>query len=1395
MENFSVRKPLTIFVAVLAVLILGVVAFTKMTPDLLPNMDFPYVVIVTSCPGASPETVEAEVTKPLEQATSTLEHIKTVSSTSAENYSVLMLEFEDDVNMDTIGTDIQQQLTRLAGTWDSSVGSPYMLKINPSLLPVEVAAVSMEGMDTIELSDFVDDTLMTRLEGIDGVARVSTIGSVSRQIHVVIDDAMIADVNRRLQDTVSRQIGDAREELEQTKQELTEAQEALQEARSQLDSGSTALVDQTASAEAYINEQQVALLEGRMEIRTQLLSLAQSRSQLETTLGILRPVAERLSSLATRQQTAEQQRDALREAGDRLLAADEELLAAMAEELPVPEPTEAPAETAAPDTGTETDTETDTDTDTAVDANTDTAIDTDTETVSETDPPAEPEPAPAEGPDTEAADEALEHTERYIAALAEVTAAEEALEALGSSRWTWLADIASAEAELALVSTELAAVDALLGTMDLTRDGVSETIAQMEDGIDQIDAGTALLEDTLSQLDSGAIQLSEALGTLSTAKSEGLLQLAEAASQISMNAGTVDSALAQVDTGLETLDETEQDALASAEISDSISISAITSLLAAQSFSMPAGTADQDGITYMVSVGDMITDPEELKSLLLFDTGEDGIGPVYLSDVAAVFVTDDADSTYARLDGETGLILTFEKQSNAATVEVTDNISDRFRSLEAEHAGLRFVSLMDQGTYIRIIIRTILQSLLFGAVFAVIVLFVFLRDIRPTVITLAAIPISVVFAFVLMYFSGITLNMISLSGLAVSVGMLVDNSIVVIENIYRMRARGAAPAQAAAAGTRQVSGAIVASTLTTICVFLPIVFVDGLTRELFTDLALTMSFSLSASLVIALTLVPAMARGMLKGQPRFADYGTEGRLRRGYRGLLSWSLRHKWIVLPLAAVLLAGSTAAALSRGFSYMPETDMNTVSITIGMPEGTTREEAAALADEALERMAAGLPNAETIGAMMGGISLLSTSESYDITVYITLPEGDSGAEAGAAAAALCADMPVEIRYDSALMSASMLTGSGVEIRLFGNDMEPLQQAAEQIGLALEAVPGLTLVDNGLSEAETSLHITVDRNAAMEKGYTVAQLYAQAAAALLSSSSSITLDMEGISADVIVSTGGALTPEELMALSLPFTNADGKTDHFLLSEVASLQETRSLSTIQRLDQRRTLSVTAQVAEGGNVTLLTEEAEKTVAALDLPQGVTWESAGESEQIMESVRQLVLMLLLGVVLVYFIMVAQFQSLLSPFIVMFTIPLAFTGGFLALLLCGLDVSVLSLIGFVMLTGIIVNNGIVLIDCVNQLRAAGKERRSALVEAGVTRLRPILMTSLTTVLGLIVMAFGKDPGTAMMQPVAIVCIGGLLYATLMTLIVVPCIYDLLNKKEITVLQDEDLTFEET
>ena len=1344
MSKFSVKKPLTVFVAVIAILVLGVVAYFRMTPDLLPNMDFPYVLIMTTYPGASPEKVEQEITKPMEQAMSTLDHIQEVTSVSSENVGMVVLEFTEGVNMDTVGVDIQQEISQLSAGWSDTVGTPYVLKINPSMLPVEVAAVSMEGMDTVELTEFLDETLMNKLEGVPGVARITTSGEIEQELHVVLDQNRIDKLNDRIAAAINGELDDAAAELNEKKEELEDAQKKVNGAQSQLSAGVNALIQ----GEKQLTEKKTELTAMREELQQQLEQAQTGRQQLVVAYTALKELNDQVNNVLAAQQEAHSYRDTLQTLSDRqsALAAKESSLAQLKQDNEA----------------------------------LDTEIQALREQIAGMDPADENLPAlNAELAEKEAA---YNNNQLTIAQRsAEIAVEKSALEA----------DMAAAAA----ADTAVDRIDALLASQGTDRAGLAASVAETKAQLDTLDEGIAQLESALKELDDGMLTIEDAQQLLNEQKTAGMLQISTGAAKLAVSSAAISQGLSQIESGLDTVESNREDALNKADLNNIVTMEMVSKILAAQNFSMPAGYAEQDGVKYMVSVGDEITDQKTLENLLLFDPGIDGIDPVRLKDVAVVMLTDNRDETYAKLNGKDGIVLSFEKQSTYATAETTDNIEARFRALEKEYPGLSFVSLMSQGDYIYLIVDTILNSLLLGAVFAILVLFLFLRDLRPTFITLCSIPISVIFAIVLMYFTGVTINMISLSGLAVAVGMLVDNSVVVIENIYRLRAKGANVIQAAVSGAKQVAGAVTASTLTTVCVFLPIVFVTGITRQLFTDLALTMTYSLLASLIVSLTLVPAMASGMLRKEHEIKPGLLEKHLLPAYRRAVRWSLGHKPVVLIVSAALLVVTALGSLAKGFIFMPDMDMPSVNVTLTMPEDADMAEATALADQVLDRIGK-IDGIETVGAMMGGSSSMlsmGSGESHDVTVYITLSDdAASGAAVGRQIEEACADLPCEVTTSSAMMDMSMLTGSGVSVNVYSDDMDTLQSAAAQVGKALADIPGVAEVSDGLEDATPALHVAIDRNAAMKHGLTVAQIYMELASGLTDNATAATLELDGVSTDVIIEKpeDSVLDVDALRNHVFEVTKQDGTVEEVPLRAFALVRETSSLGSIHRMNQKRYLSVTATLEEGYNVTLITAKAQDVVGGLDLGDGVSYTFTGENETIMEAVRQLLLMLVLGILLVYLVMVAQFQSLKSPFIVMFTIPLAFTGGFIALLLCGMEISVISLIGFVMLTGIIVNNGIVLVDYINQLRQEGVERREAIEEAGVTRMRPILMTTITTVLGLVDMAVHKTAGTSLMKPVAIVCIGGLVYATLMTLFVVPCIYDTLNKKELRSVREEDL-----
>ena len=1278
--GFSVKKPLTVYVVALAILVLGVVAYLKMTPDLMPNMDYPYVIVVTSDPGASPESIEEEITKPLEKSLATLDQLKNITSTSQNSVSMVVLEFENGANMDSLGIDIQQQISALEGQWSDTVSSPYILKVNPSMIPVMVAAISSDTMDVGELSDFVDEELTAKLTGITGVASVDISGTIDREMHVVLDAEKMAALTETVRQNAGKLLDKEAGKLSSARKKVTDAQAAL-------DAGIKQAADGIGDGVTDALNQAVEALKSALDFTP---NMSEEEKQLRQTI-----------------------------------AADQEAMNANNEKIQ---------------------------------ANLGIIADPDA---------------------TE---------EEKAAAMAENEA------------------LTAANLELARRLTE--------NTQTLTRLVAQRTEEQLRQGMEDLRKTIRDIEAFLNdphRFDALGNQISSGAESLI----DGMLLMTESNVQLKL-------ALQQIEEGEKQLAQIRRQVLEQLDLNGMLSVSMIEQLLTAQDFSMPAGYIDDnDGISYMVSVGNEITTTQELEDMVLFDLGIDGMEPIRLSDVATVFYTDNSDEIYAKLDGNNGIIASFSKQSNYATAEVSDNIVARLDELTTEYEGIHFKPLMDQGDYIHLIVETIVSSLLWGALFSVVVLFLFLRDWRPTLITLISIPASVVFAVVLMYFTGVTINMISLSGLLVAVGMLVDNSVVVIENIYRLRAKGATVVQAAVSGAQQVLGAIVASTLTTVCVFAPIVFVEGLTRELFTDLALTMTYSLLASLLVALTMVPAMASGLLQ-RPLEQKPGLLDKIYPAYKKAIRWSLDHKAAVLAGSLALLILTGIATVSRGFSFMPEFDMNTVNVTVSMPEGCTREEAVAYTDEVARRCMT-VEGVDAVGAMIQtdtALTMMSTAGGeYDATVYITMPDSYSGNEAGKEIEALCADMDCKVTAVNIMSSMmSYVTGNGVSLQVYCEDMETLQSAAKSIAARMAQVDGTVDVSDGLEDAAQALHVTVDRTKAMEHGMTVAQIYMQIAAALNTTSTGTDMVLDDSSMQLIIQQDESskmtvetlpelkIDPDSAMSAAMSGSTSSGSssssslsslsgeetdTDNsFLLKDVATVEKTVSLNTISRDQQRRCVTVTAGIADGSNVTLVSSEVTKAVEAMELPAGVTIEVNGENEQIMDAMGQLLLMLLLGIVLVYFVMVAQFQSLREPFIVMFTIPLAFTGGFLALLLSGTGLSVISLIGFVMLVGIIVNNGIVLVDYINQQRLAGMERREAIIDAGVTRLRPILMTSLTTILGLIVTALAKNAGTSLIQPVALVCIGGLLYATLMTLFVVPCMYEIVSKKNLRHVDEKDL-----
>lgn len=1341
LPKLSVKKPMTIFVAVIVVIVLGIVSVFKMTPDLLPNMDFPYAIILTTYPGQTPETVESVVTKPLEQSLSTIDGVKTITSTSSDNYSMLTLEFEDGTNMDTATVDMRGNLDTIKDAWPDGVGSPYLMKINPNMMPVAMVAVDYDGYDTVQISDYVNNELKNQLEGIDGVASVSTKGIVTQKENVIISQTKIDTLNAKINDALNDKFGDAEKKISDAKKELQDniskaeqGSDTIEQSINDLNSQQEEVAKQLADAQGKAQSGYTEILNAKMQLLDQQQSLTATKQTLTIAYQTLTQIKEKLDSLQDEKAQLTQQIEAF----EKIYNDYKDALSKLA------------------------------------------------------------------NPDL--TDEQLAQVRAILAKI------DEELDKYGFPKEELEERLNNAKNALTNVDKAITqTVEALKG-LDTTEEKLDDTIAEFADKISQVDGGITQIAAAVKGLDNNTVSVNQALSEIEKQQSLAAYQLSGGLSALNTKQSEVNSALTQLNSAQEELKSASDElsdqkdkAKKAADMTNTVTISNVSNILTAQNFSMPAGyVSDDENIKYLVRVGDKIDGDKEMQSLALFDTGIDGIGVVKLSDVADVFIADDSDEVFTKINGNSGVVFSFSKQSDAATATVSENIAKKLNSLTQENEGLHFTTLMDQGDYIDIIINSVLQNLLMGAVLAIIILYLFLRDIKPTLIVALSIPVSVIFALVLMYFSGVTLNMISLSGLAIGVGMLVDNSVVVIENIYRLRNLGVPPVKAALNGAKQVAGAIASSTLTTICVFFPIVFIEGLTRQIFMDMALTITYSLLASLIVALTLVPAMGQRMLR-KVKPVKHGMFDKMLGGYEKSIRFVLKHRAIALIAAVVLLFGSMFGAVARGFSFMPNMASTELSVTVKLDDSATMDDTIDAAQNLLDTLSK-YDDFETVGVMTG-----STTSLMGLTGSVSSSDADKGSvmayavfkddkvknsesiskEIEAELQSIDGDVVVSGSSSSSSMSA-MLGDDGVSIKLYGDDLKTLQNTAKDMAEKLASVDGIDETDNGIGTTSGEIKVTVDKTKAAKKSLTVAQVYQQIAAAITSETTSSTLTNSGKDLDVVVikDENSDVTKNNIKDIKLTYTDKEGNEKTAKLSEVAEISDSESMNSITRSDQKRYIKVSGTLKDGYTNTDVSNKAKTLFDDYKLPDGCSIEYSGSNESTMEAVNQMLLMMLLGVILIYLIMVAQFQSLKSPFIIMFTIPLAFTGGFLGLLITGFDVSVVALLGFVMLCGIIVNNGIVLVDYINNLRLEGKERREAIVEAGKTRMRPILITAITTVLGLSTMALGIGTGSEIMQPIAIVCIGGLLYATIMTLYIVPVIYDILSKKELRKVSESDL-----
>ena len=1277
MEKFSVKKPFTVLVAVIMVLMLGFVSISNMQTNLLPDVNTPFLMVVTVYPGASPERVESEVSDVMQNALGTVAGVESVTATSAENYSLLLMQFSDDTDMNSAMVKVSNKVDQTTASLPSSCLTPSIIEYSLNMNAFMTAAVSREGSDVYDLSEFVSDTLVPYVERKGGVSSVSTNGLIEKMVQVQLSQEKIDAINAKLLEVIDVQLADARKQLES--------------AEAQIEAGRKEYDRQFKNYNKTVSDTVMQQFSGQVGEAVETVR-KQAQALLDSVNQLIAVVQE-----PEIQQALIDVRDGLQRVMDKF------------------------NETGMKD------------------------IDSLIEIVAEL----------------------RDITDKLTGALQQL---QQRLNTEAGTEGSTAADLAD----------------------DLqVQQSLNTVYNTLNDVIKAMDDVPGLMS-----------TFSDALGTYSQQQMQAYMKFTEAREMLNEYEKQLTEAKQQYE-------DAKEKAMASSDVSKMLDIDTLAQLIYAQNFSMPAGyVKDSSGKSWLLKVGEEYDSIEDISGALLLHV--DGFGDVRLSDVADVEVIDNAEASYTRLNGERAAVLKIYKGATSSASEVSDNCLSAFQELEAQYDGLHVVVLSNQGNYITIIVKSILSSMVIGAALAIIVLAIFLRDVKPTLVVGFSIPLSVLFAVVLMYFTGMDLNVMTLAGLSLGIGMLVDNSIVVIENIYRLRGRGVPAARAAVQGAKQVGMSVVASTLTSVCVFLPVVFSSSIVKSLMQPMSLCIGYCLMASLIVALTVVPAAASTVLKkAEPKQLKWFDK--IQDKYAKSLEWCFRHRALPLLAAVVLLAFCGWQVFSMGVELLPTITSNEAIVTLSTTKDLSKEDSYAIAGKAVEAMLevdhveeVGITTDTRVAGMDIGqlglpttiTDLLNAANSYGTyQVNVMLDESLSSSEIETARQALedalsgIEDCTAKVEI-SGMQELTSQLASGLSVKIYGADAETLSQLSEKVVDIVNDTEGFANATNGLGSGDATINLHIDRDKVRSYGLTVAQVYQQIAAKLTTTTTAQTpVTVDGSTMSVQISNNlDPVTKENMMDITFETTvmSADGTTSTgtCTLADMATWDTGSAPDSITSEDQTQYVSVTADTLDGYNTTVQARVLEKKLNEFalsdEMPEGCSFSMGGESDSVNFMVNEMVQWLALALPFVYLVMVAQFQSLLSPFIVLFTIPLAFTGGLLGMLFTGQQLTMISLMGFIVLMGTVVNNGIVFVDYANQLRLGGMERRAALIATGKTRMRPILMTTLTTVLAMLQLVFSNDMASQLMSGMAIVIICGLSYATLMTLYIVPILYDILFRK---------------
>ena len=907
LSKFSVRKPFTVLVAVVICLVLGFLSFQNMSTDFLPNMEFPYALVMTTYPGASPEEVEKAVSEPVEQAMERINNVKELQSISIQNMSMVVMSFNDGTDMGSTVVDMRESLDMVTSQFDDSIGSPTIMKMNPDMMPIMVAALDYDKLDSAEVTKKAEKEIIPELESVEGVASVNESGSIEKKIQVIIQQDKIDKMNELVQKAIEGKLSDAQDKIDEGKKKLENGKNKLKNgketAADKMAKGETKLSqasDKIKDGLKVINEnitnikkQQATLKKSEKQLNTGLASLAANKTKLTNTIKTLTATQTQLTTLKTTLEKLKVQETSLKTQLENVGGNSQELstsLASVQAQLQV-----------------------------------------------------------------------------VRGKLKDAGITEEML-----------------PSKVNEVNTALASANSGLKQVETQEKTLAKNKAKITAAKKKINAGLKKLNATKKKLEKGQISTTEATEQLNKQKILSSIQLSVSEAQMDNGKNKLDEADKQ-------LRDSKKTTKSNANLKKIITKEMVENVLKAQNFDMPSGYITEGDASYLVRVGDKIQSEKEIKNLVVCDMDLDGLDPIKLSDVADIAVTDNSDDVYTVVNGNPAVLVTLQKQSGFSTGDVTSALTDRFDQLQKDNQGLHVSVLMNQGVYIDLVVDAVVQNLLLGGLLAILILLFFLRDWRPTFIVACSIPLSVIAAVVAMYFSGVTLNIISLSGLALGVGMLVDNSVVVIENVFRLKQHGISTKRAAIEGASQVAGAIVASTLTTVCVFAPIIFTEGVTKQLFVDLALTLAYTLGASLLVALTLVPAMSAGLIKRKPK-KESKIIVAVQRAYGRAIKWVLRFKWFVLLGSVVLLVLFAALAAGRGFSMMPDMESTQMTATLTMDNGTKLADTKKASNQVVEKIRE-ISDVESVGAYTGtgsSMSMLTGSGGENtVTMYIILKD----------------------------------------------------------------------------------------------------------------------------------------------------------------------------------------------------------------------------------------------------------------------------------------------------------------------------------------------------------------------------------------------------------------------